>query len=285
MKVHRARQRSSLGNDELLSAVLTPRATALAMAAAMGAFVLMIAERRLVGAAATPLHPLLLFTVLVTTIATAAGLRLLIRLDAASTIGQQRLVVWAPRISLIVLAVALWTPGTPPWVGALVVTLAVAGEVLTTGRLTRIDSIARRGAWRRNAPSSRPVRATDAAKIADERLRGTAADEGSIEQTTERCQLHDGGSLLRGRIRTSFKPGQRTAWSHVAFCPPFDHIPRLEFEQIHGPNARIKVGSLLPYGVRFELKLMRASDREESVTLTFVVSQRQAASSVDAEMG
>lgn len=75
--------------------------------------------------------------------------------------------------------------------------------------------------------------------------------------------------MLRGTLQTAFAPGQRTAFAHVAFCPPFAMLPQLEFRQVDGPAARIKLGQLQTYGARFELKLIEASDDSATVGIEF----------------
>jgi hypothetical protein len=53
----------------------------------------------------------------------------------------------------------------------------------------------------------------------------------------------------------------------VAFCPPFARTPQVNVEQLDGPEARIKVVQILPYGVRCDLKLAGASDAPATVLL------------------
>ncbi len=86
-----------------------------------------------------------------------------------------------------------------------------------------------------------------------------------VTQQVVRLQEPDGTETISGWLRASFLPGQRTTRVHLAFCPPFASVPAVEVEQTDGPPARIKTVQLLPYGVRFDLKL--SDDAEESLTV------------------
>jgi hypothetical protein len=57
--------------------------------------------------------------------------------------------------------------------------------------------------------------------------------------------------------------------SDVAICTPFAVAPKLEVEQLDGPEARIKTAQLLSYGARLDLKLAAAADEPTSVLLQF----------------
>lgn len=65
----------------------------------------------------------------------------------------------------------------------------------------------------------------------------------------------DGADVLRGEVQAVFAAGQRIEHVHLSFCPPFERTPEFDFEQVDGPDARIELAQLLPYGARLELKL------------------------------
>ncbi len=92
---------------------------------------------------------------------------------------------------------------------------------------------------------------------------------GELTQQIVRMQASDGTETMSGRLRASFEPGQRTASVHLAFCPPFSSLPTVEVEQIDGPPGRIKTVQLLPYGVRFDLKLFKDAEEPLGVLLQF----------------
>jgi len=250
----------------------------------MAAVALLIVERRIVGAAVNPLPPQLLLAVVSLAAAAAAGIRRLAQLAVAGPAWHARVVEWVPRAALALLIIALWIPGTSA--GAAV--LAVCVVLLEEG-LTEVFQVG--GKPRRRRATMPPKRETparlpgdDAKPLANDRLSVPRSDDESIEQTLQRRQTADGGTLLSGQICTSFEPGQRTAWAHVAFCPPFERVPRLEFQQSGGPEVRTKIGSLLPYGVRFELKQIRPSVRAERVTIEFVATGQRTSPNVTPEV-
>jgi hypothetical protein len=95
--------------------------------------------------------------------------------------------------------------------------------------------------------------------------------EGVLQQFI-RSQAADGSEQLRGFLRACFSAGQRTAHTHVAFCPPFSRTPAMRVEQVAGPTVRIKTAQLLPHGARLDLKLATTAERDETVLLRFSVS-------------
>jgi len=98
------------------------------------------------------------------------------------------------------------------------------------------------------------------------------ADEVPAEEVLQhltRRKSIAGEEELVGWVRMPLAVGQRTGNVHVAFCPPFARIPKLVVEQIEGPEARIKTALLLPYGVRFDLKLAAAAFQSGSVLVHF----------------
>jgi hypothetical protein len=90
-----------------------------------------------------------------------------------------------------------------------------------------------------------------------------------VIQQLVRSRMADGSEILAGRLRVPLAAGQRTASVHVAFCPPFARAPEAKIEQIDGPEARIKTAQNLPFGARFDVKLVEPSEEEGSVLLEF----------------
>ena len=80
-----------------------------------------------------------------------------------------------------------------------------------------------------------------------------------------------GADIIQGWVRAVFEPRQRTASAHVAFCPVLEGSLSVEFEHAGGAEARIKAAQLLPYGVRFDVKLADPAERAESVLIEFVI--------------
>lgn len=79
-----------------------------------------------------------------------------------------------------------------------------------------------------------------------------------------------GVETVTGRLRVDFRPGQRTARGHVAFCPPLPGLPEIEWEQADGPEARVQLGQRLPHGARFDVKLADEPGEDVSVWIEFV---------------
>jgi hypothetical protein len=90
-----------------------------------------------------------------------------------------------------------------------------------------------------------------------------------VTQQLTRSLAVDGTEELAGWLRIPFAAGQRTGSAHLAFCPPFAHTPELNFEQLDGPEARLKTVQILPYGARVDLKLHAASELPAGVVLHF----------------
>ena len=88
----------------------------------------------------------------------------------------------------------------------------------------------------------------------------------------------EGEEVVEGLVRIRFAPGQRTAEAHVAFCPPLDRRPRVDFEAESGPEARIELGQVLPLGARFDVKLAQPARDETALMVRFVaVAESKAA--------
>ncbi len=100
--------------------------------------------------------------------------------------------------------------------------------------------------------------------------------EGISQQIVRRRQ-EDGGEAIEGWVRAEFLPGQRHAAAHVAICPPLDRVPECFAEQMDGPAAQIKIAQVLPYGVRFEIKLDKPADESQSVIVEFSIRERPTA--------
>ncbi len=92
-------------------------------------------------------------------------------------------------------------------------------------------------------------------------------DELSVSQQLRRGITAEGTDVLQGTLHVTFAHEQRQESVHVAFCPPFRATPQLDFETGDGPDVQIKLGQLLPYGARFDLKL--AAPGPASVTVEF----------------
>ncbi len=99
----------------------------------------------------------------------------------------------------------------------------------------------------------------------------TASDE-ALDQQWARRRTPNGEEVIEGLVRVRLGAGQRTAEAHIAFCPPLEQRPRVEFEAESGPPARIDVGQVLPVGARFDVKLAQASEQETAIVVRFAAT-------------
>ncbi len=89
-----------------------------------------------------------------------------------------------------------------------------------------------------------------------------------LQQLTLRSTA-EGGQEVSGWLRLGLAAGQRSGSLHVAFCPSFAELPRVEAEAVSGPGCRIKAAQVLPYGARLDVKLDEAAEEAQSVLLWF----------------
>ena len=93
----------------------------------------------------------------------------------------------------------------------------------------------------------------------------------TISQQVVRRRQTDGSETIEGWVRAEFAPGQRHATAHLAICPPLDRVPECFAEQMDGPAAQVKIGQVLSYGVRFEVKLDKPAVEASSVIVEFSI--------------
>lgn len=99
-----------------------------------------------------------------------------------------------------------------------------------------------------------------------------AADADAVVQQLTRTKPPDGPEMIVGWLRLPLAPGQRSGVLHVAFCPPLEGRPTIEFEQVEGPPARIKLTQAFSYGARFDLKLTQPAEEADAVVVQFAAS-------------
>jgi hypothetical protein len=206
--------------------------------------VLLVCLRRVMGALSQPLSVAALAMTLLAALGTAG----LVRCLWCSLGPANPLVRFLPSLCVLLLAAALWVPGTDAASGVLLC-LAVGLDLGVAAGLVRQPMA---GKWR----SSK----------AREPVEGLPPDVS--QQLTRR--IADGSEVIEGTLRATIGAGLRADHYHVAFCPPLDAAPRVECEQIDGPPARIKVAQSLPQGVRLELRLAAAAQEAVEIVVQFV---------------
>lgn len=95
------------------------------------------------------------------------------------------------------------------------------------------------------------------------------AESGDVVQQLTRIKSADGPETIVGWLRLPLAPGQRSGVLHVAFCPPLEGPPKIEFEQVEGPPARIKLAQAYAYGARFDVKLTHPADDDGDLVVQF----------------
>jgi hypothetical protein len=227
--------------------------SALLAAAARAAWFASVRDRSLAAGAAVLFAP---SVALVLTVATLSATQ-----AAPIVVG----VIWLIAVGEELLAFELFAPRPPHSLlpARLRQRLAAWRPSLTPASLPRVE---RAGKSAQGASDPAPE-----SRISDfdlqSRPAGSLADE--VLQRIERVQSSGGNDILTGSLATLFVAGQATAHIHVAFCPTFERVPRIDYRQVAGPAARIKVGQVLPHGARFDVKL--ASPAAEPTRLTLEV--------------
>ena len=161
---------------------------------------------------------------------------------------------WLIWLSLLLVAIALSIPGSPAvGVAVLWISLICTGIGIWNVHRTRHSRflIALEG------PSGKTETASD-------------------DSATQKLIYHrtaKGGISVDGWLRIDLIPGQRTAIGHVAFCPAFVQSPFVEAELLDGPSGDIRTTLLLPWGVRWEVKLDEVVIEPQSVTLGFAAME------------
>ena len=180
---------------------------------------------------------------------------------------------WLPAAALVPIALALSLPGTS-WAGLFILWLVPAAAETALGYRRFVG----RAAVRRKRPA--PIIAATLVRdsepsIAEEAANFEPAADPNVMQQFTRRRTAEGDDLIEGWLRARLGPGQRTTHAHISFCPPFATNPHLEFEQSDGQPARVKLGQVLPYGARFEVKLDAAGPAE--VLIAFSARSRLSA--------
>ena len=252
----------------------------MALVALQAAVSLVLMQRRLAGALVDP-GPIALLAAGLVAVALAAAPRTLARaihlpLDSAWIQGA----VWfLPTVALLLAMLALSVPSAALGAVAVIWAAAISAEawfwtpILREGsnRLRRNPQLAEPAL--RRAESQRAMKPVESGTNS----RKTAAPlDPHVWQQTSRAYEAEGADVLRGTLRASLAVGQRTAHVHLAFCPPFARLPQFDYRQTDGPAARVKLGQLLPYGVRLDVKLDEPAEASSTVLLELTAKEERA---------
>ena len=241
---------------------------ALAIAALLAIATVVLFQRRLAGALSQPLPLGLLVGValVVATAAMAAGALAVCGASSPASAAAR----WLVTGSLPLLAVSLSLPQSPA-IGLVALWLCVfAAEVQLWRRVGR-DAPRPLPAIGRQATS--PPVASDDSSL-DRSLHVAALpDTNAIHQLIYR-HAADRTLAVEGWLRVEFLPGERIVNAHVAFCPAFLNAPQVDVELVAGPDCTIRQALVVPWGVRWELKLAEPTAKPTWVTFEFLAAEK-----------
>lgn len=183
--------------------------------------------------------------------------------------------LYTPTISLLTILVTISVPGTSPLGILLVGAFFLAGE-MTIYRPRKPSGASKTVSYKTACNESHDLDALSEQIDSDTGLSTNLScetktqPEESVSQQLTRCRTEDGRDCLRGWLRVDIPAGLRTQNVHLAFCPAFEHPPKIEIHpEGDGPKNRIKTVQCLPYGAHLEIKLSRPSPTDETLTLRF----------------
>jgi hypothetical protein len=246
-------------------------AAALSISTAMVATFLL--SRRLAGGLTTPLSPLLLITVGLITAAAACSAQLLTSSAGQTNVSAFRLIVvpWLTMLALPAMAIAVSLPRSSPF-GLVVLWLTVG--------------ISELGLWqlRKNRPAGiadlihgqRQIIITDSTAAPSSPIDTNYRNQPDAITATQKLIYHraaDGTLSVEGWLQARLIAEQRTAIVHVAFCPAFDRAPTVEAEWVEGPSAELRPTLVLPWGVRWEVKLDVPAPAPTLAKLEFIANE------------
>jgi hypothetical protein len=236
---------------------------ALTIVIVFAAIVLM--ARRLAGALLTPL-PGGAIVVVALACCAAAVVSVFLRSSAPSNSSAAGFPLrpWWLGISLPVIAISLSLPGSS-LTGLAVMWLAIVGtEFVLWKTALPWPARIRRAVLPEAAlsPMTRPPTSNENESVDEDGL-----DPDAIQ--TLKYQRIDGATAVDGWLRVDFAAGQRTAVAHVAFCPAFLQTPTIDAELQDGPACEIRSALVIPWGVKWELKLDQTVVEPASVVFAF----------------
>jgi hypothetical protein len=173
----------------------------------------------------------------------------------------------APSAVLMIWAAAISLKGSPPLGLAVLAGAFLLEEGYSWGRL-RAGFVARA---RNDAARSPALFDTPVSESAATSAIAAADDEGIVQHVVRRRE--GTGEAIEGWLRVDVATGQRYAAAHLAICPPLAHLPECFAEQMDGPEARVTIGQVLTYGVRFEVKLDHEAEEPTSVAIEFSLQE------------
>ncbi len=212
-------------------------------------------------ATAPPFGMLLAWMTLVS--AAAIVFRKLVAAWCASSAPAVGCALWLlPAAVVILWAIALSLPANSPAALSGIWTIVLVEEAISWAGLWPPTST--------NAPAAIVAPSTEA-PLDEELAEPTIARDPAVWQHLVRSRRADGSEMIEGWLRAELAPSERQAAAHVAICPPFDRLPDCHAAAADGPGAQVKVAQILPYGVRFEIRLDHVQASTSQVTVEFAI--------------
>ena len=225
----------------------------------------LLTARRLAGALLTPLSANALIVVALVFCAAAIGAVYLRRdLPADTAKIARKLQRSILGLSLLAVAISLSLPGSSP-LGVTAMWLAIVGSEFLLWKLPMQHSMQVKS----NAFSQIVSLVSDRFTNLQEHISVDPEDSRSNATQTLKYQQMEGGLSVEGWLRVDFAVGQRTAVVHVAFCPAFLQPPAVETEFEDGPECEIRPSLVIPWGVKWEVKLDQAAAKPSTVRFAF----------------
>jgi hypothetical protein len=224
----------------------------------------LLTARRLVGALLTPLSVLTLIGV---SLCFSAAALLAIYLQTrvrSETAGFSPLnQTWTLTVSLLAIAISLSLTGSSG-IGLAVMWLAIAGTEIALWQ----SALARPAQFGPSVVAKITVPTLNRLPLQVQETIDVEAAASNATQTLK-YQHIDGALAIDGWLRVDFAPGQRTGIAHVAFCPAFLQTPAVEAEFEEGPACNIRASLVIPWGVKWEVKLDETATEPTSVEFAF----------------
>jgi hypothetical protein len=132
------------------------------------------------------------------------------------------------------------------------------------------NRLASRAAGTVAPPSAPALQASEPPVEAEPAAEGeSTSDDPRLRQQVWRVRLEQGQEQVGGWQRASIPAGGQSAAIHVAFCPPLAGAPRIDFEQVDGPPAQVKLAAAQTFGARFDVRLRSPAAEACDVTVEF----------------
>jgi hypothetical protein len=217
------------------------------LAVALGAFLF---YRRATGSLDAPLPFLQLLATAAVLLVWAVVFRRLLSLDGRTTPA-----LGVPLVAIALFALACSYPGRRVFDWA-VWLLAIAAVLLFERAAKSMESWRRRAADSRNSPDAQQV-----------------GRDAEIMQQLTRYRTASGQDVVRGTLAAQFVTGERTTTLYVAFCPPFERLPRVDAEVLEDSSAAVKLAQVLHNGIQLEVRLAKAAPERRMVSVEFFAAE------------